>query len=88
MIIIEATREEILTVSIRLAHLHIGEKVRLNGRRTVYTVIKHGRHGADLVGPRGGQKSLVRNINSRVVRMISIAGLSAKADLITSIEVL
>ena len=69
--------------------LTAGTKVRINGRRTVYTVVKASEIGFDLRGPRGGLRSVVRNIyRADDLTMIVIAGISTRSERVDSIEVL
>jgi hypothetical protein len=66
-----------------------GSKVRINGRPTVYTVVKSSEMGFDLRGPRGGLRSVVRNIHrADDLTIIVMAGISARSERIDSIEVL
>ncbi len=64
-----------------------GTKIKLNGRRTVYTVVKSGANGCmDIRGPRGGAKSIVRNIHSGNLYLIDNS-FRPKTEAIRELEV-
>lgn len=66
----------------------VGTKVRINGRRTVFTVVKSSDMGFDLRGPRGGCRAVVRNIHrADDLTMIDMGSMSARAERVETIEV-
>ncbi len=66
----------------------VGTKIRINGTRTVYRVVASGEIGFDVRGPRGGLRSIVRNIHrADDLTMVIMAGYSARSERIESIEV-
>ena len=67
--------------------LETATQIRINGRKTVYTVVKASDMGASIVGPRGGHKTIVRNINSGNLRLITMAGYRGRAELVETLEV-
>ena len=64
-----------------------GTKVQVNGSRTAYTVTRVSEMGYDLRGPRGGQRHIVRNINSGKLVMVWVSGMSAREQLVESLTV-
>ncbi len=68
-------------------NLEAGQRIRINGRRTVYTVTKAGEMGADVQGPRGGSKTIVQNIHSGRLSLIWVQGLRGRSEPVETIEV-
>ena len=64
-----------------------GTQIKVNGSRTVYTLNNGSDRGANLVGPRGGQRTLVRNIHSNQLLMITMTGHRGRTELVESVEV-
>ena len=65
-----------------------GMKLKINGRHTVLTVVRSSDIGFDLVGPRGGQRTVIRNIHRpEVLTMIDMGSMSTRSETVTDIDV-